>query len=575
MLLLQNHIETFVFVLILAPILTLSYSDFCWRYPEIPKVCKSLPSQNHHNYSSHVSDLASTSELKAVLEDLSMSGADKTKICLIIADHDPAQIQYFETIAQILNAVTESLSLSREVICIVENASPECIDSLGSVWNIEPGFFFQHAKNPRREDLWISRKFEPNNNQEKFSYIDGNFEYHGLKVDGDEELNSLPNHFERHCYKPTWEGVETITSNTRISYYRVKRSFCKGFHVSLIPLLSRATTDLFLVDAPLDIQKRYRDMSRHLRLSLRLPYAENRGGLELQPLFELRDKEGLYYSLYESFKSVFVHGWQRDFLFAYANGPNVEGPASVVLPPSPLCYILSNSIAKTNLRYLSQEIMRISFQDIKDPDFKINDILHDRREDLVAFFKKSLIETISYVPEGVDNFVKDIQDFGWPDQNWTGGVIASHRRTLKEATELEKFLMETFQLLLSSISINDAKMSVRQGQLSNQQSLRATQLTILASIYAPLSFVVGIYGMNLEQINGSGHSIWVFFVTLVVAGIVTVVIYLGFELRSRKISIEENAAKVERSDEADRKSGTPKRRKRVLTNNSTVEMSMA
>lgn len=242
----------------------------------------------------------------------------------------------------------------------------------------------------------------------------------------------------------------------------------------------------------------------------------------------------MHYSLFESLKSVFLHGWPRTVLFVSANGPNIQGADLVVLPPSPLCYILSNSLARTNYRYLSQEITRVSFQDIRDPDFKINEILHDRREDLYAF-KKSLSETIVYVPTNVDSFLSAIQAHVWPDQTWTICMTESHKRTLNDADELKTFLMETFQLLLSSISVQDAKMSVKQGQLSNQQSLRATQLTILASIYAPLSFVVGIYGMNVKQLNATGPSIWVFFVTLAIAGTLTVVLYLGFELRSRKI----------------------------------------
>jgi hypothetical protein len=282
------------------------------------------------------------------------------------------------------------------------------------------------------------------------------------------------------------------------------------------------------------IQKRYDDTSRHLRLSLRLPYASNRGGLQLQPLFELRDKKGVYYSLSESLKSVFLHGWQRYLLFNHSYGLNVEGAAFVrhaAFPASPLCYVLSNSISRTNLRYLSQEIRHISFQEIRDPNPKINETLHDRREDLVAFYKAGLVETIKYVPANVDRFIGDLRDHFWPDGDWTQRTTTSaHRATLEEALELEKFLMETFQLLMSSISVQDAKLSVKQGQLSNQQSLRATQLTILASIYVPLSFVTGIFGMNLKELNGSSLSIWVFFVAVVIAATVTVIIFLVLQM---------------------------------------------
>jgi CorA-like Mg2+ transporter protein len=310
-----------------------------------------------------------------------------------------------------------------------------------------------------------------------------------------------------------------------------------------------------------------------------LPYASNRGGLLLQPLFELRDKD-VYYSLFESLKSVFLHGWQRFLLFNPFYGPDFEDAYVVrhaAFSPSPLCYVLSNSISRTNLRYLSQEIRRISFQEIRDPSLKINETLHDRREDLVAFFKAGLVETITYVPPNVDRYIGDLQDHYWPDEDLTQhAAISGHRRTLEETLELEKFLMETFQLLMSSISVQDAKMSVKQGQLSNQQSLRATQLTILASIYVPLSFVTGIFGMNLKELNGSSLSIWVFFVVVVIAAAVTAIIFLVLQIRSKQTRIENDAEKVERSDDASTGIGdASKTHARVFGNNRSAEKSMA
>jgi CorA-like Mg2+ transporter protein len=310
-----------------------------------------------------------------------------------------------------------------------------------------------------------------------------------------------------------------------------------------------------------------------------LPYASNRGGLQLQPLFELRDK-GIYYSLCESLKSVFLHGWQRYLLFNPFYGPDIEG-ADVVrhaaFPASPLCYVLSNSILRTNLRYLSQEIRRISFQEIRDPDLKINETLHDRREDLVAFFKAALVETITYVPPNVDKYIGDLRDHFWPDDNSTQHTATSALRvTLEEALELERFLMETFQLLMSSISVQDAKLGVKQGQLSNRQSLRATQLTILASIYVPLSFVTGVFGMNLKELNGSSLSIWIFFLVVVIAAAVTAIIFLVLQMRSKQTRIENDAEKFERSDDARRGTGdASKTHGRAIGNNRKVEKSMA
>lgn len=273
---------------------------------------------------------------------------------------------------------------------------------------------------------------------------------------------------------------------------------------------------------------------------------------------------------------MFLHGWQRGLLFNYSDGLNAEGAALVrhaAFPASPLCYVLSNSISRTNLQYLYREIRRISFQEIRDPNSETNEILHDRREDLVAFFKVGLVETVRYVPANVDGFMGDLYQ---SNQALKGTVTSDHRRTLEEALELEKFLMETFQLLMSSISVQDTKLSVKQGQLSNQQSLRATQLTILAAIYVPLSFVTGIFGMNLKELNGSRLSIWVFFVTVVVAVIVTATIFQVLRMHSKQIRLEDDAEKVRTSDEAGGETGdTLKRRWRVFANTRKVENSMA
>ena len=197
--------------------------------------------------------------------------------------------------------------------------------------------------------------------------------------------------------------------------------------------------------------------------------------------------------------------------------------------------MLSNSLWQTNLQYLTREIQRISFQEIRNPDPKINDMLHDLREDLVSYLISGLSETTDNVSETIITFWTGYREkYGVMQDAMRRTPITSHHNTLELAAKLEKLLMETFQLLMSSISVQDARMSIEQSQLSNQQTLRATQLTILASIYVPLSFVTGVFGMNLKQLNGSGLSIWVFFVGIVIATIVTAVYFLALQVHSKK-----------------------------------------
>jgi hypothetical protein len=184
-----------------------------------------------------VRDLAFRSGLEDVVAALSKPDENSTKAYLMTVDSNTTKMPTLSTSAQIITAVNENHYDLRNSICIVENISPEHIEILGSAWNIDPRFFVEYASNTRRGDLWEANRFEPVTDREEFTYIDGIFEYHGLNVRSDEELNSLPNYFERHCFRSRWEGVETITSSTRISYCRVLKSFCKYFDGVLMPLL--------------------------------------------------------------------------------------------------------------------------------------------------------------------------------------------------------------------------------------------------------------------------------------------------------------------------------------------------
>jgi Mg2+ and Co2+ transporter CorA len=87
--------------------------------------------------------------------------------------------------------------------------------------------------------------------------------------------------------------------------------------------------------------------------------------------------------------------------------------------------------------------------------------------------------------------------------------------------------METFQLLMSSISMQDSQASI-------EQARRSTRLTQLAFIYVPLSFVTGIFGMNIKELNGSVLDFWAVFVCLIAVVLVTAIVFLFLHYFSAK-----------------------------------------
>jgi Mg2+ and Co2+ transporter CorA len=190
-----------------------------------------------------------------------------------------------------------------------------------------------------------------------------------------------------------------------------------------------------------------------------------------------------------------------------------------------LIYLLVSCLWEENLRYLDKEIKRISFREIRNPKLEINSELHDRREDL-AHIKAGLIEAAMYIPT-------EVKEYFATHPLWTSSSrirIDNWKRLIEEATKLEAFLMETFKLFMSSVSVQDSRLSIEQSSLGIDQARRGSQLTFLAFIYVPLSFVTGIFGMNIQQINGSGLNIWVCFVALVPVIFVTVLVFLAVKL---------------------------------------------
>lgn len=165
-----------------------------------------------------------------------------------------------------------------------------------------------------------------------------------------------------------------------------------------------------------------------------------------------------------------------------------------------LAYSLSSALWLTDVRHIAKQVQRVAFKDVKKPTMCINNGLHKHRHDLVYLRTEVQLLRRWIFPA----LKKQFETIG---EEWPLNPTGRFDLTLAEASELERFLMDTFQLVMSSISVLDSQTSI-------QNATRSTHLTQLATVYLPLSFVTGIFGMNLREINGSQLPIWVSLVTL-------------------------------------------------------------
>jgi hypothetical protein len=246
--------------------------------------------------------------------------------------------------------------------------------------------------------------------------------------------------------------------------------------------------------------------------------------LLIPSLYE-HDEEAHESGLAQSLGNVFSHQWHSRILFS----PDI--PNSMALSAPAMLYLISASLWDSNLRFLDNDIKQISFRDLRKPSVQVNAKLHDRREDLYLL-KGFVQDTRRYMsPDVVEWYESNFAPL--QKLNLVVSPAVTFERLIGEADKLSDFLMDSFQLLMSTMSTLDA-------QTSLEQAARGARLTWLAFIYAPLSFVTGIYGMNVKEINDSPLSVWVTAVTLFILAVSTgalLVMYDSYPKLKKKIQL--------------------------------------
>jgi Mg2+ and Co2+ transporter CorA len=120
------------------------------------------------------------------------------------------------------------------------------------------------------------------------------------------------------------------------------------------------------------------------------------------------------------------------------------------------------------MRLLDDNIKQIAFNDIRRPSRLINDQLHDLREALVSL-QEQVTMTIKWMPSSVHDELESIQQAITsaaqskdPQVNpYVGYPRANLQDILEKCTVLERFLMDSFHLLVSSTSVLNAEVEMQ------------------------------------------------------------------------------------------------------------------
>jgi zinc transporter len=99
---------------------------------------------------------------------------------------------------------------------------------------------------------------------------------------------------------------------------------------------------------------------------------------------------------------------------------------------------------------------------------------------------------------------------------------SSHKRLIDEAHNDISRIIEEFELLLSRFQLMRDELHTIEAQRMNRHS---HTLTIIASVFLPLTFLTGIMGMNVAGIPGSGSDLSFFILAVLFFFLILIQIY--------------------------------------------------
>lgn len=277
--------------------------------------------------------------------------------------------------------------------------------------------------------------------------------------------------------------------------------------------------DVFLVDRPLPVPSNQQAIPSQRkprgrnRTNLRLRYSTLLYGISLPGLF---DKEHPTYDLFSVLKNSMKHKWFRDCLF-------VETKTSRGLPSAvrahPLVYVLVDAAWTHNLRLLTDQVKDTSFSNVEKPHRNTVLAMHELREDL-DYLKAEVEKAVRYAPPTLAEYFEASASSEWYQTD--GLPLIFLEQMQRDAAALDEFLTNSLNLLLATIALRDSE--------------RADMLTWLAAVYVPLSFVTGIFGMNLRELSDPSPPVWLCLEVLGVVLLVTAAMVLLYKYGSRGLA---------------------------------------
>ena len=99
------------------------------------------------------------------------------------------------------------------------------------------------------------------------------------------------------------------------------------------------------------------------------------------------------------------------------------------------------------------------------------------------------------------------------------GLLEDYEQLRIRCVDLSKMCSRGITLAMGKASIEESRKAIEQSQ-------RLKKLTILATLFIPLSFSTSLFGMNVDLLEQSAVQLWWFFVVCIPITLISYVFYL-------------------------------------------------
>jgi magnesium transporter len=159
---------------------------------------------------------------------------------------------------------------------------------------------------------------------------------------------------------------------------------------------------------------------------------------------------------------------------------------------------------------------------------KIAERIEELEEDVISNPSPEILQTLHNLKRELIVLRKSV----WPQREVVSGLERGESSLIQEKTAvfLKDLHDHTFQVIDTTETLRDivsGMLDVYLSSVSNRMNEIMKLLTIIATIFIPLTFIAGVYGMNFEYMPELAWP-WAYFATLGIMLIVFVVMLIWF-----------------------------------------------